>query len=195
MSNALSIAVTAIFAQNLVMAYMLCDGRFFKVLSSVRRWLVYGIAVTVATTLSSALSWVVYNVVLKPAGVPYLAPAAFVFILVVLEVICELALPRLAHAVYKQLSRLLPASAFSCAVLGVVFINVQLANHSFWGALFYGFCAGAGFLLALLTESCTMWRLKYCAPPKTFRGMPIVFIATAVVSLAYLGFSGMTINF
>lgn len=190
-----SIAVAAIFVQNLVMVYMLASNVFFRVLKNPSFRMMFGILVTITTTLSSALAWTLNRFVLKEYGLTYLSPFAFLFVIILLEFAAEMLLRRFAPGLRKELAGLLPASAFNCAVLGLVFINVQLNTRGILGTTFYGLCAGIGFLLVLFIAGNAMERVRSSTPPVAFRGLPIAFVTAGILSLAFMGFSGIRIPF
>jgi electron transport complex protein RnfA len=190
-----SIAVTAIFVQNLVMVYMLGSNVFFKVLKTPASWMKYGVLVTISTTVASALAWVLNKFVLNEFGIEWLSPFAFIFIIVLIEFAAELLLLKFAKPLRKKLGSILPASAFNCALLGLLFINVQLNTRSIFGTVFYGFCAGIGFILALLIAANAMERVAYSTPPRAFKGIPIALITASLISLAFMGFTNIRLPF
>ena len=190
-----SLAVSAIFVQNLVLVYMLVDGSYFKALKSPIAGLIYGLLVTVAATAASMLSWVVNHFLLQPFSLSWLAPFSFVFVIVVLEVGAQLSVSRYAPKHSEQLSRLLPASAFNCAVMGLVFLNVEVGAKGFWGTAFYGLCAGLGYLAALFISASALERVRFSTPPTVFKGLPIALITAGIIALALMGFSGAVIPY
>ena len=190
-----SIAVTAIFVQNLVMVYMLTSNVFFKVLRKPSSGIMYGVLVTISTTAASLLAWLLNRFVFKEFGFDYLAPFAFIFVIVFIEIAIELILMKFAPNLRRDIGSLLPASAFNCAVLGLVFINIKINTRGILGTTFYGFCAGLGFVLALFIAANAMERVGYSTPPRAFKGLPIAFITASLISLAFMGFTGIRIPF
>lgn len=184
-----SFAVAAIFVQNIIMVMMLCDENYFKLLKSPVSGLTYGISLTVVTTVASTLAWLVYRYLLKPYSLGYLSTLAFIIIIAAFEVGAELLI---AHYFPKKKAffhKLFSASAFSCAVLGIVLMNIQNGEHGLFGAAFYGFAAGIGFLLSLFTNANALERVRYSTPPTIFKGLPIALITTGIIALAFMGFS------
>lgn len=190
-----SLAVSAILVQNLVMIYMLTSDVFFSALKSPVSGIRYGVLVTGSTTTASALGWVINRFLLKPFGLGYLAPFAFLFAIVLLEFGAEIVLRRFFPKLRERAGRLLPASAFNCAVLGLVILNVRGAAHGILGTVIYGFCAGAGFLLALFIAANALERVRLSTPPSAFKGLPIALVTTGLISLAFMGFSGIHIPY
>jgi Na+-translocating ferredoxin:NAD+ oxidoreductase subunit A len=190
-----SIAISAIFVQNLVMVYMLCDTSYFSALKSPVSGFLYGAIVTAATTVASMLAWLVNSFLLRPFSLAWLSPFLFILIIVALELFAELILSTVAPGYKKALHRLLQASAFNCAVLGLVFLNIQVNMRGFLGATFYGFCAGIGYLLALFIAASALERVRFSSPPRSFKGLPIALVTAGLLSLAFMGFSGISIAF
>lgn len=191
----LSIAVAAIFVQNLVMVYMLGDGSFFKALKSPVSGFLYGAFVTAATTVASMLAWAVNSFLLRPFSLEWLSPFVFILIIAALEIAAEFAVAAALPAYKSALRRLLPAAAFSCAVLGLLFLNIQVNMRGFLGATFYGFCAGIGYLAALFIAANALERVRFSTPPGVFRGLPIALVTTGIIALAFMGFSGIAIPY
>jgi Na+-translocating ferredoxin:NAD+ oxidoreductase subunit A len=188
-----SIAVSAIFVQNIVLIYMLCDGSYFKALKSPVSGFLYGIFVTASMTVASMLAWVVNTFLLRPFSLAWLSPFVFILIIVLIEIAAEF-IVAFAFPNYKRaLRKLLPVSAFNCAVLGLVFLNIQVNMRGFWGATLYGFCAGIGYLGALFIAANALERIRFSSPPNVFKGLPIALVTASLISLAFMGFTRIVI--
>jgi electron transport complex protein RnfA len=194
-SSLLSVACTAILAQNLIFVWMLCSNDYFKAVNNKISGYIYGAGVTIFTTLASALAYPLNRYLLMQFNLKFLAPFAFVFVLCFLEVLLELLLLKFAPVFRKGLGKLLPASAFNCAVLGLIFINVQTGGRGFFGTVFYGFCAGLGFMLAFLVISQALERAATSSPPAAFRGLPIALVTASIISLGFTGFLSILIPY
>lgn len=194
-SEFVSIAVSAIFVQNLVMVYMLCDGNYFNLLKSPVSGFLYGVFVTASTTAASMVAWLVNRFLLQPFSLEWLSSFMFILIIAVIEIAAEFIVSAVAPNYKRALRKLLPASAFNCAVLGLVFLNVQSGARGFLGTAFYGFCAGAGYLAALFITANALERVRFSAPPTVFKGLPIALVTTGIISLAFMGFSGIEIPY
>ena len=191
----MSIAVSAIFVQNIIMVFMLCDGSFFTALRSPISGFLYGTFVTAAMTIASVLAWLCNTFLLRPFSLEWLSSFVFILIIVITEIAAELIVSVAAPNYKKSLRKLLPASAFNCAVLGLVFLNVQVNMRGLSGAAFYGFCAGVGYLVALFIAANALERVRFSSPPNAFKGLPIALVTASLISLAFMGFSGIAIPY
>jgi electron transport complex protein RnfA len=190
-----SIAVTAIFVQNLVMVFMLSSSVFFKAIKNPASGILYGVLVTISTTVASTLAWLLNKFVIKEYGLDWLSPFAFILVIILMELAAEVVMRKFAKGLRKKIGTLLPASAFNCAILGLMFINVQINERGIWGTMFFGFCAGLGFIVALFVASNAMERVQYSTPPRAFKGLPIAFVTASIISLAFMGFANIRIPF
>jgi len=190
MENLFAIIIGAIFVNNFILTRFLGLCPFFGVSKKTKPALGMGLAVIFVMTLASIVTWIVYNLVLIPLGLQYLQIIVFILIIATLVQFVELFLKKANPVLYKALGIYLPLITTNCAVLGVAFLNVQ-ENYSFIAALVFGLSAGVGFLLALLLMSGIRERLELSKVPKAFSGIPIAFIVAALMSLAFLAFSGM----
>ena len=190
MENLLAIIIGAIFVNNFILTRFLGLCPFFGVSKKTKPALGMGLAVMFVMTLASIVTWVLHNLVLIPLKIEYLQIIAFILVIATLVQFVELFIKKMNPALYKALGIYLPLITTNCAVLGVAFINVQ-ESYSFIAALVFGISAGIGFTLALLLMSGIRERLEVSKVPKAFQGLPIAFIVAALMSLAFLAFSGM----
>ncbi|RME82961.1 MAG: electron transport complex subunit RsxA, partial [Zetaproteobacteria bacterium] len=91
---------------------------------------------------------------------------------------------------HQALGIFLPLITTNCAVLGVAILNVQ-KEHSLIESAFYGFGAAAGFALVLVLFAAMRERLEHAPLPKAFSGAPAALLAAGLMSLAFMGFSGL----
>jgi len=186
----LSIIIGAIFVNNFILTRFLGLCPFFGVSKKTKPAIGMGLAVTFVMTLASIVTWIMYNWVLVPLGLEYLQIIVFILIIATLVQFVELFLKKVNPILYKTLGIYLPLITTNCAILGVAFLNVQ-EGYSLIAALVFGISAGVGFLLALLLMSGIRERLELSNVPKAFQGLPIAFIVAALMSMAFLAFSGM----
>lgn len=190
MESLLAIIIGAVFVNNFILARFLGLCPFFGVSKKTKPALGMGLAVIFVMSLASIATWVVYNLILVPLQIQYLQIIVFILVIATLVQFVELFLKKANPVLYKALGIYLPLITTNCAVLGVALLNVQ-EDYSFIAALVFGISAGVGFLLALLLMSGIRERLELSKVPKAFEGLPVAFIVAALMSMAFLAFSGM----
>ncbi|MBR5376330.1 MAG: RnfABCDGE type electron transport complex subunit A [Lachnospiraceae bacterium] len=150
-----------------------------------------GIAVTFVMVLATAVTWPIQRLVLDPLGIGYLQTVVFILIIAALVQFVEMFLKKSIPGLYKSLGIFLPLITTNCAVLGVC-ISVIDDELGYLDSLFTAFGAGLGFWFALWIMAGVRSKLEdQSRIPEPFRGVPIVLITAAILSLAFMGFGGM----
>lgn len=193
MSNIFLLMLTAILTENFIFSkfYGICP--FIGVSEKPDTALGMGMAVTFVMTISSAVTYAVYTLVLVPFHLTYLTTIAFILIIATLVQFIEMFLRKFIPALYSALGIYLPLITTNCAVLGAALINVN-DGYSFLEAVVYGFSAALGFTLAIVIFAGVRERMKYASPPKAFKGFPLILIAAGLVAMAFSGFSGISFS-
>ncbi len=152
-----------------------------------------GCAVTFVITLSSAVTYAVYYLLLEPFGLEYLETIAFILIIAALVQFIELFLRRYIPGLYSALGIYLPLITTNCAVLGAAMLNIQ-EGHNFIESVAYGFSSSVGFTLAVVIFAGVRDKMFFSNPPKAFRGIPIVLVAAGLIAMAFSGFVGISFS-
>lgn len=152
-----------------------------------------GCAVTFVMTLSSAVTYAVYYLLLEPYGLEYLETIAFILIIASLVQFIELFLRRYIPGLYSALGIYLPLITTNCAVLGAAMLNIQ-EGHNFIESVVYGFSSAVGFTLAVVIFAGVRDRMTFSNPPKAFRGVPIALVAAGLIAMAFSGFFGISFS-
>jgi electron transport complex protein RnfA len=150
-----------------------------------------GFATTFVLTLASAASWLLEHFVLAPLDIGYLRILTFILVIAAVVQFTEMVVRKFSPALYQVLGIFLPLITTNCAVLGVALLNIQ-EEHSFMQSLIYGFGSALGFSLVMLLFASLRERLALAQVPKAFAGAPIGFVVASLLSLAFLGFAGLT---
>ncbi|HZX45125.1 MAG TPA: RnfABCDGE type electron transport complex subunit A [Candidatus Nanoarchaeia archaeon] len=191
MSDSLiAILIGAIFVNNFILTRFLGLCPFFGVSKKTKAAVSMGIALTFVTAGAAAVTWVINALVLIPLGLQYLQIIVFILIIATLVQFVEFFIRKSNPILYRALGIYLPLITTNCIVLGVSLINVQ-RNYNFLQSLTLGVAGGLGFMLAILLMSGIRERLELSKVPKAFSGLPIAFIIAALMSMAFLAFSGM----
>ena len=142
-------------------------------------------------TMSSIASYLVNQYLLVPLELEYLKTLSFILVIAVTVQVTEMVLHKSSPLLYQVLGLFLPLITTNCAVLGVALLNVQQQN-SLVESAFFGFGAAFGFGLVLVLFSAIRERLEMADIPPSFRGLPIALMTAGIMSLAFMGFSGIS---
>ena len=191
----LIISIGAILINNFVLVQFLGICPFLGVSKKVETAAGMGFAVIFVMLCASAITWVVQNYLLVPFHIEYLQTIAFILFIAVLVQLVEMFLQKSVPGLYQSLGVYLPLITTNCAVLGVAIQNISKfsgASMSFLKSLTYGTSAAIGFLVAIVLFAGVRERLESSDIPSFLKGMPIVLITAALLSIAFLGFSGLS---
>jgi electron transport complex protein RnfA len=196
-----TIAFSAIFVSNFVLARFLGLCPFIGVTQKTESAIGMGAAVTFVMFLASFVTFLLYRCVLVEYDlVLALKTPMFILVIAALVQLVEIFMRARLPALYQALGIYLPLITTNCAVMGVALLNtsdapLEFAEMSLIGGLiaasWRGICAGLGFTLAMLLMSGVRERLARADVPEPLRGMPIAFICTGLMAMAFLGFTGM----
>ncbi|MDR1997919.1 MAG: electron transport complex subunit RsxA [Candidatus Margulisbacteria bacterium] len=192
MTALLAILVSAALVNNFVLTRFLGICPFVGVSRQLESAAGMGGAVIFVLTLSALVTWLIQNYILVPLHIEYLQTVFFILVIAALVQLLEMLLRKFSPALQKMLGVYLPLITTNCVVLGAALINVQ-ENYPLLEAVAHGLGAGLGFALALLVMAGIRERLEQAPVPAAFRGVPITFIAAALMSIAFLGFAGLKI--
>ena len=148
------------------------------------------LATTFVLTLSSVCSYLANEYLLAPLGLEYLRTITFILVIAVVVQFTEMVVHKTSPLLYKVLGIFLPLITTNCAVLGVALLNVQ-EEFGFIESAIYGFGAAAGFSLVLILFAAMRERITVADVPVAFRGPAIALITAGLMSMAFMGFSGL----
>ena len=148
-----------------------------------------GMAVTFVMTLSSAVTWLVYQILVL-AHIEYFQTIAFILVIAALVQFIEMFLRKFVPSLYSALGIYLPLITTNCAVLSSALINIQ-NGYNFIESVCFGFAAAIGFTLAIVVFAGVRMRMTAANPPRAFKGFPITLISASLMALAFMGFMGM----
>ncbi|QTF08356.1 electron transport complex subunit RsxA [Brenneria izadpanahii] len=182
--------VSALLVNNFVLVKFLGLCPFMGVSKRLETAIGMGLATTFVMTVGSMCSWIVNEFILLPLDILYLRTMAFILVLAVVVQFSELVVRKTSPELYRLLGIFLPLITTNCAVLGVVLLNVNM-SHGFLQSTIYGFGAAAGFSLVMVLFAAIRERLAVSDVPAPFRGSSIALITAGLMSLAFMGFSGL----
>lgn len=190
MSEIILILVGTVLVNNFVLVRFLGLCPFMGVSRNVEAAFGMSVATAFVLTLSSAISYLLHEHVLMPLQLDYLRTIAFILVIAASVQFTEIVVARLSPMLNQVLGIYIPLIATNCAVLGVALLNVQQAEN-FVQSVFFGFGAACGFALVLVLFASIRERLDAADVPLPFRGSAIALMSAGMMSLAFMGFSGM----
>jgi electron transport complex protein RnfA len=190
MTNLILILIGTVLVNNFVLARFLGLCPFMGVSKNLEAATGMSLATAFVLTLSSAVSYLINEYLLVPLDLEYLRTISFILVIAASVQFTEIMVRRLSPLLDQVLGIFIPLIATNCAVLGVALLNVQQAK-GFVESVFFGFGASMGFALVLVLFGAIRERLDASDVPLPFRGTAIALMTAGIMSLAFMGFSGM----
>lgn len=184
------IFISAIFVNNIVLSQFLGICPFLGVSKKVDTAMGMGAAVAFVLTFATIVTFLLQQFVLVPLHIEYLQTISFILVIASLVQMVEIILKKISPPLYQALGIFLPLITTNCAVLGVAILVIQ-KQFSLIESVVYAFSTAIGFALALIVFAGLREQLALTNVPKGMRGMSIVLITAGLLSLAFMGFSGV----
>lgn len=183
--------VGAVLVNNFVLVQFLGLCPFMGVSNKLETAMGMSVATTFVLTLASVCSYLTYNYLLVPLDLAYLRTISFILVIAVAVQFTEMFVKKASPLLYRVLGVFLPLITSNCAVLGVALLNVRQSDATFMSSLTYGLGAALGFSLVLILFAAMRERIAVADVPEAFRGPSIGLITAGLMSLAFMGFSGL----
>ncbi|WP_299794608.1 electron transport complex subunit RsxA [uncultured Shewanella sp.] len=190
MSEYLLLLISTVLVNNFVLVKFLGLCPFMGVSSKLESAIGMSMATTFVLTLASVLSYLVNQYLLLPFELGYLRTMSFILVIAVVVQFTEMLVQKTSASLYRALGIYLPLITTNCAVLGVALLNIS-EKHNFIESAVYGFGAAVGFSLVLILFSAMRERLAAADVPLPFKGGAIAMITAGLMSLAFMGFTGL----
>ena len=190
MSEYILLLIGTVLVNNFVLVQFLGLCPFMGVSNKLETAIGMSAATTFVLTLSSVASYVVYTFLLLPLGLTYLKTISFILVIAFMVQFTEMMVRKTSPLLYRVLGIFLPLITTNCAVLGVALLNISRQN-TLMESFLYGFGAAAGFSLVLILFAAMRERINLADVPKPFQGAAIGLISAGIMSLAFMGFSGL----
>ncbi|WP_366836979.1 RnfABCDGE type electron transport complex subunit A [Lutibacter sp.] len=185
------ILIAAVFVNNIVLSQFLGICPFLGVSNKVSTSIGMSGAVLFVMTIATIVTYLLYQYILVPAGLDYLKTISFILVIAALVQMVEIMLKKVSPPLYKALGVFLPLITTNCAVLGVAILALGLENGSLLKATFFAMANSLGFALALILFASIKEHLELANIPKGMKGVPINLLVAGLLSLAFLGFTGL----
>jgi Na+-transporting NADH:ubiquinone oxidoreductase subunit E len=198
----LSLAVKAVFVENMALAFFLGMCSFLAVSKRVETAVGLGAAVTFVLTVTTPLNYLLYRYLLSEGALTWLNPAwstvdlsfvrflAFIGSIAASVQVVEMALDRYVPKLYAALGVFLPLIAVNCAILGAALFMVE-RDYDLGESAVFGFGSGLGFWLAIVALAAVREKLVYSDVPPALRGLGITFLITGLMAIAFMAFAGI----
>jgi electron transport complex protein RnfA len=186
----ITIFIAAVFVNNIVLSQFLGICPFLGVSKKIETALGMGGAVAFVLTLSTIITWLIQTYVLVPLGLEFLQTIMFILLIAALVQLVEIILKKISPGLYQALGVFLPLISTNCCILGVAILVVQ-KNFNLMESTVFAFSTAIGFGFALVLFAGIREQLSYMKIPKAMQGTPIALVVAGLLSLAFMGFSGM----
>ncbi len=191
------IFITAIFVNNVVLSQFLGICPFLGVSKRVETAIGMGAAVAFVLTLATLVTYLLQVYALEPFGLAYMQTIAFILVIAALVQMVEIILKKVSPALYQALGVFLPLITTNCCILGVAILVASGTydsagmEPSLLSGVWYALCTALGFALALIVFAGLREQLSMMAVPKALQGMSIALVTAGLLSMAFMGFSGV----
>ncbi|MBQ6474764.1 MAG: electron transport complex subunit RsxA [Clostridia bacterium] len=192
MKSMIMIIIGTALVNNVVLSQFLGICSFLGVSRQIKPAIGLGVSVIFVITISSAVTSLLYNYLLKPYGLDYMKTILFILVIAALVQGVEMFLKKKSPPLYRALGIYLPLITTNCAVLGVALTNVQ-NGYTFGQSVISGFGTAVGYTIAMVLLAAIRSRIREEDIPAPLRGAPIVLIAAALMSMAFMGFSQLSL--
>ena len=190
MTSYLLILISTVFVNNIVMVKILGLCPFMGVSKKLEAAISMGAATTFVLTLASGSSYLIDHFLLAPFHLEYLRTLSFIVVIAGIVQFTEMVVQKTSPVLHQVLGIYLPLITTNCAVLGIPLLNVQ-EKHNFIESLFFGMGGAIGFTLVLVLFAGIRERLEGADVPGIFKGSAIAMITAGLMSLSFMGFSGL----
>ena len=190
MTEYIMLLIGTVLVNNFVLVQFLGLCPFMGVSGKLDTAIGMSLATTFVLTLASVTSYLVNQYILLPLELDFLRTMSFILVIAVVVQFTEMVVPKTSPTLYRLLGIFLPLITTNCAVLGVALLNIK-NDHTLIESAVYGFGAAVGFSLVLVLFAALRERLALADVPAPFKGASIAMITAGLMSLAFMGFSGL----
>jgi len=187
----LVILIAAVFVNNIVLSQFLGICPFLGVSNKVSTSVGMSGAVLFVMTIATMATYLLHEFILVPAGLEYLRTITFILVIASLVQMVEIILKKVSPPLYQALGVFLPLITTNCAVLGVAILALGMEDASLLKAVFFAVSNSIGFGLALILFASIREQLELADLPEGMKGVPINLLVAGLLSLAFLGFTGL----
>lgn len=189
----LLIVISGLLLENFIFVKFLGCCPFFGLSDKPSNAIGMGCAVTFVMTVSTTVTWFIYNIILVPLDLAYLKTIAFILVIASIVQIIEMFLKKYVKALYSALGIYLPLITTNCAILGCALLCVN-NGYGFVKSVLYAFFSALGFTLAIVVFAGVRAKVEFADVPKCFKGIPIALVTAGLLAIAFSGFQGASLG-
>ena len=189
----ISIFITAIFVNNIVLAQFLGICLFLGVSKKVSTAIGMGAAVTFVMTIATIVTYLLQKYLLDAAGLQFMQTIIFILVIAALVQMVEIILKKVSPPLYQALGVFLPLITTNCAILGVAILVIQ-KDYNLMESVVFAISTAIGFTLAMVLFAGIREQLSTTKVPKAMQGIPIALVVAGLLAMAFMGFSGIKIG-
>lgn len=190
MKGMMVILLSAMLTDNFVLSKFMGICPFLGVSKKLDSATGMGLAVTFVMMCATLVTYPIHHLILVPNDLAYFDTVVFILVIALFVQLVETILKKCIPSLYKSLGVYLPLITTNCAVLGVTVLNID-NSYTFIESMVNALGGGLSFMLALVIFSGVRKKLEYADIPETFKGVPSTLIAASIVSVSFMGFSGL----
>ena len=190
MVKILTILLSSILVNNFIMSRFLGCCPFLGVSKKIDSAIGMGLAVTFVMAIASAFTWIIQHAILDPLNIGYLQTIAFILVIAALVQLVEMFIKKISPSLYKSLGVYLPLITTNCAVLGVAVLNITEA-YNLLESVINGIGGALGVTLSIVLFAGIREKRELANIAPNFEGFPIALVSTCLMSVAFMGFSGL----
>lgn len=187
----LLLIITTVFINNVVFAQFLGICPVLGISNKSSTALGMGSAVIFVMTLATIVTYLFQYAILKPLHIEYMQTIVYIFVIASLVQVVEIILKKTIRSLYQTLGIYLPLITTNCAILGVALLVIQ-NNYTLLQSIVFAVGTSTGFTLAMVIIASIREQLELADVPEGMKGIPIALITIGILSLAFMGFSGIS---
>ena len=202
MQHYINIIINSVFIENIVLIYFLGMCSFLSISKKVETSIGLGFAVIFVLSITAPANWAINEYLLSDGALnwagyeninlDFLQFIVFISVIAAMVQLVEMVMDRFTPALYVNLGIFLPLITVNCSILGTSLFLVE-RDYNLLESTVFGFGSGLGFFLAIVSIATIRKRMRYSNVPSTLRGVGMAMLLTGLISMAFLGFSGISL--
>tara|TARA_B100000579_G_scaffold201615_1_gene164850 strand:+ start:129 stop:737 length:609 start_codon:yes stop_codon:yes gene_type:complete len=202
MQHYVNIIINSVFIENILLIYFLGMCSFLSISKKVETSIGLGMAVIFVLSITAPANWAINEYLLADGALAWAGLAdinldflqfiVFISVIAAMVQLVEMLMDRFSPALYVNLGIFLPLITVNCSILGTSLFLVE-RDYNLMESMVFGFGSGLGFFLAIVSLATIRKRMRYSNVPPTLRGVGMAMLLTGLISMAFLGFSGISL--